>query len=163
MLSYSRRFVLFAIPAVLAGCGFSPAFAPGGAATRLQNSILLDEPKGREGYLFNRHFEDRLGRGIPGRYGLSYAIALSEDPIAIAENNVITRYNLLGSVKFALRDMDSKAVLVSGQVDNFTSYSASGTTVATQAAQRDAEARLMVILADQIINKLTAEAGKLPA
>ena len=163
MLSFNRRFVLLSLPAALAGCGFSPAFAPGGAATRLQNSILLDEPKGREGYLFNRHFEDRLGRGHAARYGLSYSISLDEDAIAIAEDNVITRFNLLGGVKYALRDMQSKAVLVSGQVDSFTSYSASGTTVATQAAQRDAEARLMVILADQVINRLTAEAGKLPA
>ncbi len=163
MSSYSRRFILCAMPAALAGCGFSPAFAPGGAATRLQNNILLDEPQGREGYLFNRHFEDRLGRGVQGKYGLSYSITLDEDAIAITEDNVITRFNLLGSVKYALRDMQSKAVLVSGQVDNFTSYSASGTTVATQAAQRDAEARLMVVLADQIINKLTAEAAKLPA
>ena len=59
--------------------------------------------------------------------------------------------------------MQSTAVLATGQVDNFTSYSASGTTVATLAAQRDAEARLMVILADQVINKLTAEAANLPA
>ena len=163
MSSFSRRSVILGVPAAVAACGFSPAFAPGGAATRLQNSILLDEPVGREGFLFNRHFEDRLGRGSPARYGLSYSISVDEDAIAITEDNVITRFNLLGSVKYALRDMQSKAVLVSGKVDNFTSYSASGTTVATQAAQRDAEARLMIILADQVINKLTAEAGALPA
>ena len=74
-----------------------------------------------------------------------------------------TRYNLLGRVEYALRDLQTGAVVLTGQADSFTSYSASGTTVATQAAQRDAEARLMVILADQILNRLTAEAGALPA
>ena len=95
MSSYSRRFVLIAAPAALAACGFEPAFAPGGSATRLQNSILLDEPVGRTGYLFNRHFEDRLGRGAPARYGLSYSITTDEENIAISDENVITRFKYL--------------------------------------------------------------------
>jgi LPS-assembly lipoprotein len=41
-------------------------------------------------------------------------------------------------------------------VDNFTGYSATGTTVATQASKQDAEKRLMVILAEQIITRLYA-------
>lgn len=162
MSLYSRRFVLLGLPAFAGACGFTPAFAPGGSAASLQNNVLVDEPDGREAFLLTRHFEDRLGRAAQARYGLSYSITLSEDPIAISEDNVISRFNILGNVKYALRDMQSKAVLFSGQVDSFTSYSASGTTVATQAAERDAVGRLMVILADQMINRLTAEAGRLP-
>ena len=97
------------------------------------------------------------------RYGLGYSIALSEEAIAISANNVATRYNLLGQVTYALRDLETGQVLLSGKADSFTSYSASGSTVATQAAERDAEARLMVILADQIVTRLTAEAARLPA
>lgn len=163
MLSFSRRFVLFALPGMVAGCGFSPAFGPGGPGTRLQNTILVDEPNTREAFLFTRHFEERLGRGQPGRYGLSYAIELEEQAIAISGENVTTRFNILGDVKYALRDLQSNVVLFSGKVNNFTGYSASGTPVATQAAQRDAEARLMIIMVDQIIARLTAEAGSLPA
>ena len=163
MSSCSRRFVLLGLPAGLAACGFQPAFGPGGAAQGLQNAVLVDSPNSRPGYLLTRHIEDRLGRGELRRYGLSYAITLSEDEIAISPTDVTTRFNLLGKVKYALRDLDSKVVLFSGEVDSFASYSASGTTVATQAAARDAEARLMVILADQILTRLTAEAGKLPS
>lgn len=163
MSLFSRRFILLAAPATLAACGFEPAFAPGGPASRLQGAVRVDDPKGRPGYLLTRHIEERLGRGELQRYGLSYSIALSEEAIAITDDNVTTRFNLLGSVKYALRDLESKAVLVTGTADSFTSYSASGTTVATQAAERDAEARLIVILADQIINRLTAEAASLPA
>ncbi len=162
MSSYSRRFVLLSL-AALAGCGFRPAYGPGGAATRLQNTILVDEPDSRAGYLMTRHFEMRLGRGSPPRFGLSHAILIREEPIAISANNVITRYNLLGQITYALRDLGTGQVLTSGKADSFTSYSASGTTVATQAAKRDAEARLMVILTDQIITRLTADAGRLPA
>ncbi|MFN3209762.1 MAG: LPS assembly lipoprotein LptE [Roseovarius sp.] len=162
MSSFNRRFVLLGLPAALAACGFTPAYAPGGAAAGLQGAVLVDAPDSRPGYLLTRHIEERLGRGERGLYGLSYSISLDEDAIAISQTNVTTRYNLLGSVKYALRDLRSNAVLLSGKAESFTSYSASGTTVATQAAERDAEARLMVILADQILNRLTAEAGKLP-
>jgi LPS-assembly lipoprotein len=44
--------------------------------------------------------------------------------------------------------------VTSGSVDNFTGYSATGTTVATLAAERDAQERLMTILADQIVTRL---------
>ena len=163
MSSFNRRlFLLSSSAAALAGCGFAPAYGPGGEASKLQNAVLVDEPGGRTGYLLTRRFEERLGRANPGRYGLSYAINTTESVIAISSNNVITRYNLLGSVTYALRDMASDKVLTSGKVDSFTSYSASGTTVATEAAKRDAEARLMTILTDQIITKLTAAAGTLP-
>lgn len=157
----SRRFLLSALPVLaLAGCGFSPAYAPGGAANGLQGAILVDAPTGRPSYLLTRHIEDRLGRGAPGRFGLGYAISLDEDAVAISANNVITRYNILGTVKYALRDLETKEVVLTGSVDSFVGYSASGSTVATQAAQRDAEARLMGILAEQILNRMTAEAGR---
>ena len=162
MLSFDRRLFLLS-SAALAGCGFAPAYGPNGAATRLQNSILVDEPSERPAYLLTRRFEERLGRATPGIYGLSYSISLDEQPIAITANNVITRYNILGSVTYALRDLDSERVLTSGKVENFTSYSAAGTTVATQSAQRDAEERLMLILTDQMITRLTAASAQLPA
>lgn len=162
MSSYNRRFILLGLPSGLAACGFAPAYGPNGSAQGLQGAVLVDAPDSRPGYLLTRHIEERLGRGERRVYGLSYSIGLDEDPIAISSTNVTTRYNLLGNVKYALRDLQSSAVVLSGQAESFTSYSASGTTVATQAAERDAVARLMVILADQILNRLTAEAGKLP-
>lgn len=158
---YNRRLFLISA-AALAGCGFTPAFAPGGAATRLQGRVLVDEPDSRPGYLLTRRFEERLGRANPARYGLSYSIGLTDSAIAVSSTNVITRYNKIGTVTWALRDLETDKVLTSGKAESFTSYSASGTTVATQAAERDAEARLMAILTDQIITRLIADAEKLP-
>ena len=40
---------------------------------------------------------------------------------------------------------------MSGVLDSFTAYSATGTTVATLTARRDAEERLMINLADQLV------------
>ena len=48
-------------------------------------------------------------------------------------------------------------------MEHFTSSSAEDTSVSAQAAKQDAEERLMLIMTDQIITRLTAEAGNLPA
>ena len=53
-----------------------------------------------------------------------------------------------------LTDTASGAQLGSGVVNSFTGYSATASTVVTLAAQRDAEERLMVILADQVVARL---------
>ena len=163
MLLFDRRLFLLSALAVTAGCGFTPAFAPGGTATRLQNSVSLDDPGDWEDYVLVRRFEERLGPASPARYGLSYSVNLVETGIAISTDNIITRYNVLGTVTYALRDMTTDKVLTSGKVENFTSYSAEGTTVSELAAKQDAEERLMLIMADQMITELTAKAGNLPA
>ncbi len=163
MLLFDRRLFLTSALAAVAGCGFSPAFAPGGAATRLLNSVSLDDPSDRADFVLVRRFEERLGPASPAIYGLSYSVIIREEPIAISSNNIITRYNLLGSVTYALRDLETEKVLASGKVENFTSFSAEGTTVANQAAQEDAEDRLMIILSDLMVTRLTADASQLPA
>lgn len=159
---FSRRAVLFGA-AALGGCGFAPAYGPGGGATRLQGMVEMDAPATQPGYRLVRHVEDRLGRAAAPRYGLSHAIDIRETPSAITPDNITLRYTLLGEVTYALRDLRSGEVVHSGEVDNFTSYSASGTTVATQAAAQDASDRLMVILGDQMIARLFAAAPGLPA
>ncbi len=62
----------------------------------------------------------------------------------------------MGTVAYSLRDLETGAIVTSGDVTSFTGYSATGTTVAVQAAERDAEARLMAILADQLLIRLLA-------
>jgi LPS-assembly lipoprotein len=150
----TRRTLLLTALAALPACGFQPVYGPNGAGSALQGAVLVDTPVTREDYLLVREIETRLGRANPGRYGLSYSIGVSSEAVAISKANVTTRYNLLGDVTFALRDLETQVVITSGKTSNFTGYSASGSTVATQAAERDARERLMTILADQIITRL---------
>lgn len=150
----SRRTLLLTALAALPACGFQPVYGPNGAGSVLQGAVLVDTPVTRDDYLLTREIETRLGRANPGRYGLSYSIGVDPESVAISKTNVTTRYNLLGEATFALRDLETLEVITSGKASNFTGYSASGTTVATQAAERDARQRLMTILADQIIMRL---------
>ncbi|MDT8327760.1 MAG: LPS assembly lipoprotein LptE [Roseovarius sp.] len=158
MLSFNRRHLLLLGAAALGACGFTPAYAPGGAGNALQGQIEIDAPNTRAGYLLTRALENRFGRSSVARYGLSYGIDIQQDSIAISASNVATRFNILGNVTYALRDLETGAVVTTGKVDSFTSYSASGTPVATQAAERDAETRLMTILSEQISTRLLAAA-----
>ena len=162
MLSFNRRHFLLGSAAALAGCGFAPAYGPNGAGNRLLSTILMDEPKTRAAFLLTREIEDRLGRAANPRYGLSYAITITDRAVGITGDDITSRYNIEGAVTYALREMNGGAVVATGKVDSFTSYSASGTTVATQAAERDARARLMTILADQIVTRLIAISPGLP-
>jgi len=156
MLLYSRR-TLIALPLALAACGFTPVYGPDGAGTALRGQVLVQEPSTQAGYLLTRQLETRLGRsGSAAAYALDLEITLEEDDLAINAAGDITRFNLTGSVAYALRDSSAGSIVTSGTVNNFTAYSAAGTTVATLAAQQDAIERLMVILGDQITSRLFA-------
>lgn len=158
---WSRRtFLLGAL--ALPGCGFTPTYGPGGTAGRLQGTILIDAPQDRNGYLLVRHLEDRLGRAAAPRFGLSLALDIKRERMAIAADNITTRFNLIGRVSYALRDLEDGRVLTSGNVDSFTGYSATGSTAATQTAEANAHERLMTILGDQIVMRLMAASGDLP-
>ena len=156
MSLYNRRSLL-ALPFALAACGFSPVYGPDGSGSKLRGQVFVQEPSTQAGYLLTRHLETRLGRGATEqRYALDINISTEEDGLAVNTAGDITRFNLVGRVEYALRDTTAGTIVTSGRVENFTAYSATGTTVASLAAERNAVERLMVILGDQITARLFA-------
>ncbi|MFV0359543.1 LPS assembly lipoprotein LptE [Tropicimonas sp.] len=156
-----RRFVLCGLAALaLAGCGFTPAYAPGGVGSRLQGRILPDEPQTVQAFAFANQLENRLGRAADAPYALSYDIDLDDQGLAITSDQETLRYHLSGVVDYRVSDRATGEVLTTGQAQTFAAYSAIGTTVATRAAERDAEKRLMVMLADQVVTQLLASGGR---
>lgn len=158
MSSSDRRTILFALAALplVAGCGFQPAYGTGGSAQRLLNRVAVDAPTDRDGFTYVSRLEERLGRTQVPAYRLSFVLKTTTDDLAITAEQEITRYNVIGSVAYTLTDTASGTTLTSGTVDSFTGYSATGTTVSTLAAERDAYERLMTILADQTVTRLIA-------
>lgn len=161
MWSYNRRALLLGALAT-AGCGFTPSFGPGGAVDGLRGALLVDEPDTRDAFLLTRRIEDRLGRADSPRYGLAVKLDMTEEPMALTRTNITTRFNIVGRADWVLRDLADGTVLAQDQASSFTGYSATGTTVATLAASRDARARLATILADQIVAQLMAATPALP-
>ncbi|TMV04890.1 hypothetical protein FGK63_17580 [Ruegeria sediminis] len=155
MSSFDRRSLLM-IPLALAACGFEPVYAPGGTASGLDGKVRVSAPNSVESYLLVQNLEQRLGRhaGSGDEYKLNVNVSTVTQPLAVSTANEINRYNILGRVNFSLQSSATGAVLASGEVDNFVSYSAAGSTVDTLADERDAKDRLMVLLADQVLARL---------
>ncbi|KUF11075.1 LPS assembly lipoprotein LptE [Pseudoponticoccus marisrubri] len=158
-----RRTLLLAALA-LGACGFTPVYGPQGSGGTLVDSVLLPEPGRPESYLFNRRFEERLGRApATAPYRLTLQLQTTEQGIGSTSAGSTTRFRVIGRAFYTLTDTATEAVLAEGRTNAFTGYSTTGSTVATLAAERDATERLMVLLADQVIDHLlletAAEAG----
>lgn len=138
----------------LAACGFTPVYGPDGAGRTLQNQVVFAAPDERNAQLLMQQLEARLGRAQNESYSLEVALDLTQEGLAIDADGNTTRYNMLGVAAYTLTGAADGAVMASGTVRNFTGYSATGTTVATLASERDAEKRLMNILADMIAERL---------
>jgi LPS-assembly lipoprotein len=149
-------------PLALAACGFAPAYAPGGGATRLQGTIRVQDPTDKNAFDLVERLEERLGRPQDIRYDLAYTITTEAVGVGITAENQITRFNLKGVVDYSLTDRATATRVAGGRVQSFTGYSATGSTVAGLAAEEDAAFRLMRILADQIVARLIAAAASLP-
>ena len=162
MSLYSRRrFGMTLAAATMAGCAFTPVYGPKGEGAALLDQISMGQPKDHNAYLLQQRIEERLGQAPSGAWLLIPRITTENIGRGYTEDGKITRYNIAGSADYTLQRAGRQEVSKQGKAQHFTSYSATGTTVATLAAERDAYARLMTILADQIIDQLLLIAGDL--
>jgi LPS-assembly lipoprotein len=162
MSLFDRRTLILSLAALpLAACGFEPVYAPGSGASALVGRTSFDTPVSENTFDLVRQLERRLGRADSAQFSLSVVPKIAEESLAIVGSQSITRINIVGSADYTLRDTGSGQVLLSGSVDTFTSYSASGNTASTVAARRDARNRLMISLADLTVTRLEASAGNL--
>lgn len=151
----SRRALLI-LPLALAACGFTPAYAPEGAARELLGTIRVQDPTDRNGFDLVERLEERLGRPEAERYDLAFTITTAAVGVGITPENEISRFNLEGVVDYTLTERSTGERIAGGRVKSFTAYSATGSTVAVLAAEEDAATRLMRLLADQIVARLVA-------
>ncbi|MDU8912918.1 LPS assembly lipoprotein LptE [Aestuariicoccus sp. MJ-SS9] len=157
-----RRLFLLGGLSALSACGFAPVYGPGGAANALVGHVGLDAPASRNDQLFQQRIEERLGRAEAPRFRLATIIETDTSGLGTTADGRTTRFRILARAQFALRETGSERLITDGRTIAFTGYSASGSTVATLAAERDAYARLMTMLADQVIDQLLVAAPDLP-
>ena len=137
----ARRFFLAFALFALAACGFTPVYGPGGAGDGLRGAILVNEPDNRNEFTFVSRLEERLGRAQAAPFALTYTIETKTQGVGITPAQETTRYNLFGTVTYAVIDRGSGAVIDTGVVENFTGYSATSLIVGTQSVTRDANER----------------------
>lgn len=148
----SRRFALFGLLA-LGGCGFAPLYGDGGT---LRNAVAYDTDDSVAGFHLRQQLQNRLGNSSAPRYGLRVTQRSRSRAAAITDEGDTTRLNIVGSASWVLTDLTTGAQIEAGEVEAFTSYAATGSTVATQTTRDDAERRLSIILADMIAARLLA-------
>lgn len=159
MSSPDRR--AFLLLPLLAACGFTPAYGPGGGAAALSGRVTTAEPSDKDAYDLVARLEERLGRAEAAAWRLDYAIKTDPLGVGITPEGAVTRYHLTGSVEWRLIRLSSGEAELTGREETFTAYSATGSTVAALAAEQDAGTRLMRILADRIVTRLIAAAPRL--
>jgi LPS-assembly lipoprotein len=122
-------------------------------------------PQTRADYLLVRRLEERLGPAPAPRYRLAAPLEITRNALGTTADGLTTRYQYVGHSTWRLLPAEAgpeAPALARGRVESFTGYSATGSTLTTRAAERDAEARLMTILADQIVDRLLLAAPGLP-
>ncbi len=155
-----RKFIASLGLLPLAACGFQPVYGPGGPGTALRGRVAFADPQNRFGFELVARLEERLGRTQNPTYALSYQIVTAREGIAISATNDTTRIRLDGRARYVLRETGSDVQVLAGEVTSFTAYSTTGSTLATDTAARDAETRLMVLLADLMADALISGAAR---
>lgn len=151
-----RKFLTLLAAASVAACGFSPAFAPGGAGHALRGQVQITDPSDRSGFDYVTRLEERLGRVTAPRYRLNWSLKTEPVGAAVSPTGAINRYTLTGRATYSLLAAESGRVVASGEVSSFTSWGTSGTTLASVTSEQDAYRRLAIILADQTVARLIA-------
>ena len=154
-----RAFLALLLTLPVAGCGYTPVYAPGAPANALVNRVEVAAPFDRDSFIFVAEIENLLGRPESPAYQLTYQISIQRFDLAVTTAGSILRYNLTGQITWALTDIGTGATLTKGTASSFTGSAATTSTVAAQTADDNARKRLMRILATQIVTRLTATAG----
>ena len=147
MLLFNRRKFIFLF-STLAGCSFAPVFKLQNTPKHLKGKIKFPTRTDRESYVLVSKLEENFGPVERGLFKLSVSTSVNKKGFGSLGN--ISRYNLPGTASFILTEVSTGKVIISDQVNTFTSYSASAQTLATETAERSARDRLMKALADQI-------------
>jgi len=150
--------MLFAV-APVAACGFTPVYRASNSGNSIRGRVDFAPPSNPLAFSLVSRLEDRIGRSNGGPYLLSYGISTSESALAISETDDINRIQIAGTIEYRVTETVTDVQVQAGEVSTFAAYATSGSPVATAAARRDAEDRLMITLADQLVARLLASSA----
>ena len=153
MSLFSRRNFLIGL-FFLVGCGYAPVHGTNPKTKKLYTSVFVQAPKDRVEFELVRNLEKQFRKNSSSKYQLNYTLTIKEEKGVVSASQTLERYSLFGSLKYSLNDKDGGVVLTN-TAKSFTAYSATGTPLATERAKRDAQDRLMVILAEQVLTRIS--------
>ena len=159
LLSSRRKFLTLAGAGLLTGCGFTPVYKAGTAASDLHGNIAIGVVRGRNGFELRERLEERLGFASDSAlYTLVFTLKTTDTGLAVTKDEGTTRFNLEGIAAFTIKNTATGVIVFSDKVKNVTAYSATSETYPSRVAELDANVRLAQSLAEQIANRIAITA-----
>lgn len=153
---------LVPVALVPAGCGFQPLYGEGAPASRMAGRIDVGLIEGKAGFDLRERLVNRLGEPVAPAYVLTVDLTLVSTGTALTQENVTTRFDVSGVAEYTLTPISGGPAVASGAVRSVTGFNApdsvASTAFAARAAEIDAEHRLAVTLADEIVQRLALSA-----
>jgi LPS-assembly lipoprotein len=147
----------------LAGCGFEPLYDPAGPAAAVAGRVEVPVIDTDAGFALRERLVDRLGPAEGATHRLEVDLSLDQVGVALTEDDVTTRFDVIGVATFRLTESETGLAVLTGETRAVTGYSAPSSattsTFAVLSAQRDAEERLALLLADRIAQRIALDAG----
>ena len=159
-MGWTRPLALAAL--LLTGCGFEPLYDPAGPAAAVSGRVEVGVIQGAPGFTLRERLVERLGLPEATQYRLEVDLAFQKQGVAITERDVTSRFDVTGTAVWTLIPLGSDRAALSGEERAATGYSAptsdASSAFAILSAQRDAEERLAVVLADRIARRVALAA-----
>lgn len=159
---WCRRFVLVLLMTAVAGCGFRPMYATGGATGDVPaelSAIKIDLVADRSGQELRNHLLDLLTpRGQPPKalYLLKVTLQEQKREVAVKSTGLATRANISVRAKFALLNISTGDLLTDGTARAFSSYNLTDSEFSNLTAEKDTVSRATRVLATDIRSRLAA-------
>ena len=163
MWSSERRTLLAGLAVLALGACFRPMLREDAAARSLRHRIALPEVDGRFEHYLVRSLEDRLGTAADPEFRLEVATELTEQGLAVAQDNAVTRISLLAEAEWALWRRGVAEPVLNDTAVSQSGYSATGSLFATRITRRDIEERLARDLGERIARAIFARADEIGA
>lgn len=157
MSLFKKDKYLFAllIGVFLVGCSFQPAWVPKNQKAKiLWERVDFKEAKTSNEFRLNRYLASRLGKASDAELFLKYELFTETKRSAFSFDGKAFRIRIHGEVKFSLIQNSENTILLTSSVKDSAAYSDAILAVTDEASERDAYARLMVLLGDRIVDKL---------
>lgn len=146
----------------LAACGFTPLYGEGAPATKMTGRVEVPVIEGAAGFALRERLTGRLGPATDPTQRLTVVLAITQTGVALTEENVTTRFSVVGEATYTLTPIAGGPPTTTGTVRAVTGYSApvsaTASAFATLVAEKDAYRRVSLELADYIVQRLALTA-----
>ncbi len=157
----SKFFFSLIILLLVGACGFQPLYGKTGSNAKVQAQLsqtYVLPIDGRTGQILRNNLLDRVTpNGVPANalYRLNVRIISEKKGVAIDKTASTNRYNLNLRAKYTLLDRTGKIAYYDGVAQSISSYNIVDSDFANLSAEKNAEKRSAIVLAEEIHRQLS--------